>query len=253
MNKPKMQIRQLKPADITMIALGTGASLVGSIAFLVGGFALAAVCAALIGTGSLVYVLFIQGDKTAAAAPAFSPVEDVPDDAPIPADRIDALTGLANENGLFAWFSEKGAKLAADGKGIVVLSADLADFDQVERSRGKEIAEAVLKEVAKRVASCTGTDGIAARTSGDEFAAVATVVPAHSAEMAAEQAGKLAEMLQRPVELASGVVWIGGSVGAASGSPLEGTAVLDRAREALKKAKRLGRGHYVVDNAAKQT
>lgn len=251
MNKHKFQVRPLAPAGILAVALGAGASMAGSLAFLAGGFVLAAVCALLIGSGTLLYFLFIEG-RPATAIPANPSVDTVPDDdAPIPADRIDALTGLANENGLFAWFSEKGARFAADGKGIVVLSADLADFDQVERSRGKEIAEAVLKEVAQRVASCTGADGIAARTSGDEFAAVATVVPAHSAELAAEQAGKLAEMLQRPVELSTGVVWIGGSVGAASGSPLEGPAVLERAREALKKAKRLGRGHYVVDNTPK--
>jgi len=250
MNKQKFQVRPLPPAGIPAVALGAGASIAGSLAFLAGGFLLAAVCAFLIGSGILLYFLFVEGRSS--AVPGTPPPEVLPDDAPIPADRIDALTGLANENGLYAWFSEKGARLAADGKGIVVLSADLADFEQVERSRGKEIAEAVLKEVAKRVASCTGSDGIAARTSGDEFAAVATVVPAHSSEIAAEQAGKLAEMLQRPVELPTGVVWIGGSVGAASGSPLEGTAVLERAREALKKAKRLGRGHYVVDNSQKQ-
>jgi len=249
MNKQKFQVRPLPPAGILAVTLGTGASIAGSLAFLAGGLVLAAVCAFLIGSGALLYYLFIEGRSS--VIPGTPLVEVLPDDAPIPADRIDALTGLANENGLYAWFSEKGARLAADGKGIVVLSADLADFEQVERSRGKEIAEAVLKEVAKRVASCTGSDGIAARTSGDEFAAVATVVPAHSSEVAAEQAGKLAEMLQRPVELPTGVVWIGGSVGAASGSPLEGAAVLERAREALKKAKRLGRGHYVVDNSQK--
>ncbi len=251
MNKERIQIRPLKSTDISIIFLGMGASLAGSFAFFAGGFGLAVASAVLIGSICLVFFLFMSGNKKLAAVPGVFTVETVPVQTLIPADRIDDLTGLANENGLFAWFSEKGAKLAADGKGIVVLAADLADFDQVERSRGKETAESVLKEVAKRVASCTGEDGIAARTSGDEFAAVATVVPSHSAELAAEQAGKLAEMLQRPVELPTGVIWIGGSVGAAYGSPLEGAAVLERAREALKKAKRLGRGHYVVDNTPK--
>jgi diguanylate cyclase (GGDEF)-like protein len=145
-----------------------------------------------------------------------------------------------------AWFSEKAARIAADGKGIIVVSADLADFDAVEKTYGKEISEAVLIEVARRVATCTGSEGIAARTHGDEFAAVATVVPRQFAEFAAEQAGKLAELIQRPVELPSGVVWIGGSVGAAAGSVNDGASVLAHARDALQRAKRLGRGHYVV-------
>lgn len=161
-------------------------------------------------------------------------------------DRLDPLTGLANENGLMAWLSEKGARIAADGKGIIVVTADLEDFEKIEQTHGKEVSEAVLIEVARRVATCTGSEGIAARTNGDEFAAIATVVPANYAEYAAEQAGKLAELIQRPVELPSGVVWIGGSVGAAAGPVSEGDVILENAREALKKAKRLGRGHYVV-------
>lgn len=186
------------------------------------------------------------------AEPEIVPATPVPAASEIPPDRIDTLTGLANENGLMAWFAEKGTRIAADGKGIIVLSADLAEFDQIERSRGKQIAEAVLIEVAGRVKTCTGSDGIAARTSGDEFAAIASVVPNNSAEVAEEHAGKLADLIQRPVELPSGVVWISGSVGAAFGAVSEGTAVLANAREALVKAKRLGRGHYVVHKPEQQ-
>lgn len=221
------------------------ASLAGSVAECFGGMSVSLCVAAAIGLACACYLLIaekLKNRQTSAGmgAPESGKIEE------IPTDRIDALTGLANENGLSAWFSEKCGKLAADGKGIIVLSADLADFDQIERSRGKAISDAVLIEVSKRVASCAGTDGIAARTSGDEFAAVATIVPMHTAEAAAEQAGKLAELIQRPVELPSGVVWIGGSVGAAYGLPLDGEKVLARARAALVKAKRVGRGHYIV-------
>jgi diguanylate cyclase (GGDEF)-like protein len=180
------------------------------------------------------------------------PIEAVPVPEAIPPDRIDALTGLANENGLMAWFAERGARLAADGKGIVVLSADLADFGSIERARGKKISDDVLIEVAGRVKSCTGADGIAARTSGDHFAAIASVVPEDSAEVAAEQAGKLADLIQRPVELSSGVVWISGCVGASYGPVSRGAEVLEWSREALQKAKRQGQGHYVVFNPGSQ-
>ncbi len=163
-------------------------------------------------------------------------------------DRLDALTGLANMNGLNAWFEENAATLVRDKKAIVVMAADLANFAELRRSRGEELANAVLKEAAKRVGTFIGDNGIAARIDGEEFAAIATIVPSRSLEFAAEQAGKLAEMLQRPVELPSGVIWIGGSVGVATGSPLKGPAVLERARLALKQAKQIGRGHYFVDN-----
>lgn len=251
MNIKNFQIRHLKPAQFAIIGLGIGASLLGSLASLSGSILFSLGAALIIGIACLAYLAYRQKPEILKET-ASAQINDVPLEKNIPVDRIDPLTGLANENGLMAWFSERAARLAADGKSIILLVADLADFEQIERSRGKEIADAVLIEVSKRVATCTGTDGIASRNSGDQFAAVATVVPSNSAEIAADQAGKLAELLQRPVELPSGVVWIGGSVGAAYGSPLEGAAVLARAREALKKAKRVGRGHYIVDNPLKQ-
>ncbi len=245
MSTNKSRFQQLRPARVAAIGLGIGASILGSGAALLGGMAMSFAAALGIGMACLIYFLFIAKPLNSAVMAAVNSSE-IEDNKPIPVDRIDQLTGLANENGLSAWFSEKCGKIAADGKGIIVLSADLADFEQIERTRGKAISDAVLIEVSKRVASCTSSDGIAARTSGDEFAAVATVVPINSAEVAAEHAGKLAELIQRPVELPSGVIWIGGSVGAAYGSPLEGEKVLARARDALVKAKKLGRGHYVV-------
>ena len=224
--------------------------MIGSLAALSGSIILSLGTAFCIALACLLFFLFMRKTDTP-SIPSEKTEDKQSVDIIIPVDRIDALTGLANENGLMAWFAEKGVKLAADGRGIVLLVADLADFDQIERARGKAIADEVLIEVSKRVASCTGEDGIASHNSRDQFAAVATVVPMNSAEVAAEQAGKLAELLQRPVELPTGVIWIGGSVGAAYGSPLQGADVLSRARKALIKAKLIGRGHYIVDNAQK--
>lgn len=229
-----------------MAGLVSASCLAGAVAALIGGLGLAIVVVLAAGALAIVWPLIARKfKKTESPTPGAEPVPAV-NAKEIPPDRIDPLTGLANENGLMAWFAEKGARIAADGKGIIVLAADLAEFDQIERSRGKKIAEAVLIEVGARVKTCTGTDGIAARTSGDEFAAIASVVPNNSEEVAEEHAGKLADLIQRPVELPTGVVWISGSVGAAYGSVSEGTAVLANARAALVKAKRLGRGHYVV-------
>lgn len=217
------------------------AALVGMASTIIGGIPLALVFA-----GSIAILSYVAPEL----ARRFLDKKDVRDAAvpsrAITRDLIDPLTGLANEDGLMAWISENAPRVAKDGKSIVVLSSDLDGFDTLERTRGKEAADAVLIEVAKRVASCTGENGIAARTGNDEFAAIATVVPWQSREIAADQAGKLAELIQRPVELATGVVWIGGFVGAASGSPSDAITVLAHAREALKEAKIMGRGHFKV-------
>jgi diguanylate cyclase (GGDEF)-like protein len=252
MNMKSILNRHIGLETVKATALGIGASLLGSTAALVGGIGLSLGTALIIGIACFIFLHYLRKTK-APVIPRTNNMSMAPQkNSPIPEDRIDNLTGLANENGLMAWFEEKGSRFAAEGKGIIVLSADLVDIGQVERSRGNDIADAVRIEVAKRIATCAGEEGIAARTSGDEFAVVASVVPKHSNEIIMEQAGKLAELIQRPIELPSGVVWIGGSVGAAAGSPVDGTAVLARAREALKKAKKLGRGHYMVDNSEKK-
>ncbi len=187
-------------------------------------------------------------EKPSAASAAAPVPPSPPAEKQIPADRIDPLTGLANTNGLFAWFAEKGPRLAADGKGIVVIVARLDDFQPLIASRGQAVADAVLVEVAARVVMVAGEDGIAARTDGEEFASVVAVVPDRSEVVATERAGHLLEMIGRPVEHATGAIWIGGSVGAAIGSPLAGEATLERARRALAQAVRLGRGQCVVDS-----
>jgi len=238
----------LKSEEIRLAILVACSCLAGSLSAVVGGLIPSLCVTVLLGAGTLAY-FFWKLIKKPVAPGAETPSVPVIDT--IPSDRIDSLTKLANENGLMAWLSEKSVRLISDNKGIIVLSADLADFDQVERSYAKPIVEAVLIEVARRVATCTGVDGIAARTSGDEFAAIATVVPANSAEVAEEEAGKLAELIQRPVELPTGVIWIGGSVGASYGSVSDATLILAQSREALKQAKRLGRGHYVVSKLVK--
>lgn len=166
---------------------------------------------------------------------------------PIPSDRIDELTGLANANGLSAWLAEKAGMIAQEGKSIIVMSADLDNFEELEKRYGKEISDTVLIEVAKRVATFAGSDGIAARTGDDDFAAIATVVPSRALEAAEERAGQLVETLCRPVELASQTIWIGGAVGAAVGKPSEGADTLKRARAAIVEARRQGRGRFHVD------
>ena len=241
------------PSPVLLVSVAVVSAIAGAASALafgwIGGIA------ASIAAGVAAWVLFASRKKSPASsapetaapgAPAAVP-ESVPTE--ISADRIDPLTGLANENGLAAWFAERGARLAADGKGLIVLVARLDDFDQVVARRGRTIADEVLKEVAARVAAVAGSEGIAARTGGDEFASVVAVVPARADALASERAGHLIELIGRPVEHPAGSIWLGGSVGAAYGSPLKGPETLARARTALAQAMRQGRGQFVVAKA----
>lgn len=230
---------------IIAASVGSASALIGAIGAMaagvpgaLGGVVLAgAVLVALVRLGVLVL------KATARPAPGVTMARN----EQIPSDRVDELTGLANANGLSAWLAEKAGLLAQEGKSIIVMSADLDNFEELEKRYGKAVSDTVLVEVAKRVATFAGSDGIAARTGDDDFAAIATVVPARALEVTEERAGQLVETLCRPVELGSQTIWIGGAVGAAVGKPSEGADTLKRARAAIIEARRQGRGRFHVD------
>jgi diguanylate cyclase (GGDEF)-like protein len=233
------------------IGVAVASGLLGAAGLAFGGIAGMAAAVVVAGAAAA-YILKQEPKAVAVPAPAQAPIPAASPPTPaapavIPPDRVDSLTGLANENGLMAWFAEKTPRLVEDHRGIVVLSAYLDGLDIITKKHGQAVADKVLIEVGKRVAIFIGPDGIAARTGGGEFASVATVVPDHAETFAADSAANLAEMLQRPVELPEGVVWIGGTVGSAYGPAAEGAGILERARSALERAKAIGLGHYVVD------
>jgi GGDEF domain-containing protein len=222
---------------------GLVSSILGGVGVIVGGLWLGLVVSLAVAVGAWAYFSFIANKATGAAAIASAPVS-VTDD--IPADRIDALTSLPNENGLAVWFAENQKRLADLGRQFIVLTAEWDDFEEAQRTKGVEITNLVLKALALRISSSVGIDGVAARTSANEFVAVLTVGKGATPDMVSDQAGKITEMLQRPAELDAGVVWIGGPVGAATGSPMQGSVLLGQSRQALVKARRLGKGHFVV-------
>ncbi len=243
--KADLVTKKWLPGFTVILASAGGALLAGTLASLWGftGAGIGLATAILASFGSIIAWVFLDERlKRAKRGPS----------AAIPADRVDELTGLANKNGFDAWLSEKSNQRADEKTRVIVLAADLSNFKQIVQSRGTEQANAVLKEAAGRVSSLKAIDGIAARIEGEEFAAVASVVPDGALEIATSQAGKLAELLQRPIELPFGVIWIGGSVGAAIGLPSEGNEVFERAKKALIKARNQNSGHFFVDGFSKE-
>lgn len=234
---------------ITAAAVGSASSLLGALGAAAAGVPGALAGIVLAGAVAAALVRFGALGLSAGARPA--PMVAVLSNESIPSDRIDELTGLANGNGLAAWLAEKAGMIAQEGRSIIVMNADLDNFDEIERRYGKPVSDTVLVEVAKRVAAFAGSEGIAARTGDDDFAAIATVVPAKAKELAEERGGQLVETLCRPVELASQTIWIGGAVGAAFGPPGEGTDILRRARAAIIEARRQGRGRFHVDSGTR--
>ncbi len=86
--------------------------------------------------------------------------------------RHDPLTGLPNRRGLQAhWDSLAGEK--------ALILIDLEGFKAVNDSHGHIVGDALLRQVALRLASAITPPGMVARWGGDEFVAV---IPAERAD-----------------------------------------------------------------------
>jgi diguanylate cyclase (GGDEF)-like protein len=158
----------------------------------------------------------------------------------------DPLTGLANRT---RFVGELEAALAGDGPGgavaggVGVLFCDLDDFKSVNDGLGHGAGDALLADVAGRLADAVAGDGLLARLGGDEFAVLVRAAPGDDVE---DVAGTLAERVTRVVQAPFAVgdrpVRVGISVGLAvvpaGEHPTAADAALSRADVAMYTAKR---------------
>ncbi len=113
--------------------------------------------------------------------------------------------------------------------GAAVMIVDLDDFKSINDTLGHQFGDRVLQLIAPRLAAALGPRGVLARLGGDEFAAVVQGVGNETdALRCAEQ---LLEALQRPCEIDSMVLHVGGSVGVAC-YPQHGRTVSELLRHA---------------------
>jgi diguanylate cyclase (GGDEF)-like protein len=151
----------------------------------------------------------------------------------------DALTGLANRNGL----EERLRTLAAvppPGSTFAVLFLSLDCFKEVNDHVGHVAADLVLNEVASRLRSGVRLDDMVARFSGDEFVVVASSLSAPDGAEAL--ADILREAIRNPIERPDGPLAVTASVGIAlfPQDAASGDDVLDKADAAARQAKAAG-------------
>jgi len=162
--------------------------------------------------------------------------------------RHDALTGLPNRR-VFSEELEHAVALARRGKSpFTLFLLDLDNFKKVNDLRGHHAGDAVLCEVAARLAGVRRRTDIVARLGGDEFAIIAT----GEADMQAHREGaitlatRLIAAIAAPMAACQGRVNIGASIGIILGRE-DVTDVHDLLREAdiaMYEGKKGGRGTY---------
>ncbi|MBO3743356.1 putative bifunctional diguanylate cyclase/phosphodiesterase [Actinoplanes flavus] len=154
--------------------------------------------------------------------------------------RHDSLTGLPTR---VLFLEILGAKLDEGGP-VSVLFIDLDRFKAVNDSLGHRAGDDLLGHVAGRIRDCLGPAGAGARLGGDEFA---VLLGGSTTENAVPVAWRIIEALRRPFRIAGRDVFIGASIGIATGTAgTDPGELLGNADVAMYKAKKDGPGKVIL-------
>ncbi|MEO0493950.1 MAG: GGDEF domain-containing protein [Actinomycetota bacterium] len=155
----------------------------------------------------------------------------------------DALTGLANRNGLMAYLDTVAYEMRGQ---LGLLYIDLDGFKLVNDTLGHDAGDEVLRTASQRIASSVG-DGFVARLGGDEFVVVLGV---ESIEVAAMIGNRIIQRLEHPIETAHDAQ-ISASVGVTlAPRDADVLAIMRAADQSMYAAKRAGGGRVAATRAS---
>jgi diguanylate cyclase (GGDEF)-like protein len=158
--------------------------------------------------------------------------------------RHDPLTGLPNRRVLGEETEAALARVKASASECAVFLIDLDRFKPVNDSHGHSVGDAVLVEIAGRIAATVGVWGTVARMGGDEFACVISYEA--GADRPARLAGQIIRAVAEPLVLDGSTMDVGATIGIAR-APHDGATLaelLHAADLAMYQGKREGRGSY---------
>jgi diguanylate cyclase (GGDEF)-like protein len=156
---------------------------------------------------------------------------------------VDSLSGVATRR-RFLDLAGQVFDATPATKAVSAIMIDIDHFKRVNDSYGHLVGDTVIQEVARRLRAATRADDLIGRYGGEEFAVVAA-----GAEHAADLAHRMrAAVAAAPVDTALGPIRVTVSIGIADRCPGDTDlgAVLDRADQALYRAKQEGRDRVVA-------
>jgi diguanylate cyclase (GGDEF)-like protein/PAS domain S-box-containing protein len=158
----------------------------------------------------------------------------------------DHLTGLPNRMFLQAHLPEALARCQDSGQMLAVLFLDLDRFKHINDSRGHEIGDKLLQEIAKRVRNAVRPADIVVRMGGDEFVVVLHRVG--SPDEVGIAATRINEVLSAPVMIDGRALVATVSIGVSLFPRDGGTMVelLKHSDTAMYQAKDMGRNNFQV-------
>lgn len=160
----------------------------------------------------------------------------------------DDLTGLLNRASLETEIDDALRRARTDGTSAGVLFIDLDGFKAINDTHGHAVGDEVLRSMSTRISTAVRTSDRVARLGGDEF--VVLIAPLSSPEVAHRTADRILRSFRDPIHVGGQMLRVEASIGVTVvDSPLDvsGTDLIERADEAMYRAKQSGGAHYEVN------
>jgi diguanylate cyclase (GGDEF)-like protein len=156
----------------------------------------------------------------------------------------DALTGLPNRRYFDEYLGLLARRRRAEDR-IGVLMIDIDRFKRLNDTFGHGVGDHVLRDVAPAIAAAVRDDDVPARFGGEEFAVLLkNPTPAIAIEVGERVRRSVSQLDLRRMGVPGVSVSVGVAVAGESDEPLD--AIIDRADQALYRAKRAGRDKVVA-------
>ncbi|NMG01246.1 sensor domain-containing diguanylate cyclase, partial [Aromatoleum toluolicum] len=98
----------------------------------------------------------------------------------------DMLTGIANRRAFLECAESAYAHSRSNGEPLTLLMLDLDHFKTLNDTRGHEVGDMLLRQVAQRLKTCVRREDTVARLGGDEFVVMLSDLSVHRDEAAAQ-------------------------------------------------------------------
>ncbi len=157
--------------------------------------------------------------------------------------NTDALTGVLNRRGFVQAIDERFSQ-GGESSEMSVMFLDLDGFKPINDTYGHDVGDSILKEVAKRLGTCTREQDLICRLGGDEFVLLFPTLV--DRDVLTQRADSVLAQINEPYWVGDSRVTMGVSIGISIG-PADGKTgeqLLASSDEAMYTAKKTGKNQY---------